>query len=110
LLVRLGPQRFVTTNYDNLIEQQLGLDGRLGPFRTVTSRQVAEIADIMKASANSFIFKPHGDLADAESIVLASRDYDRLIAGETSEVKRALEIILVTRPALFLGYGLRADP
>jgi SIR2-like domain len=86
LLVRLGPQRFVTTNYDTLIEQQLGLDGNLGRFRTVTSRQVAELADIMKASADSFVFKPHGDLADANSIVLTTRDYDRLIAGETNEL------------------------
>jgi len=30
LLTRLGPERFVTTNYDSLIEQQLGLEGRLG--------------------------------------------------------------------------------
>src|SRR6266852_2809554 len=63
LLTSLGPERFVTTNFDSLIEQQLGLEGRLGEFRTVTNRQVAELADIQKASANRFIFKPHGDLA-----------------------------------------------
>lgn len=109
LLVRLGPQRFVTTNYDSLIEQQLGYDRRLQSFRTITNRQVAELADIMKASADAFVYKPHGDLSDADSLVLASRDYERIIAGETNQVRWALETLLVTRPVLFLGYGLR-DP
>lgn len=109
LLVRLGPKRFVTTNYDSLIEQQLGLDGSLGQFRTVTSRQTAELADIVKASSDAFIFKPHGDLSDAESIVLATRHYDEIISGETNTIRRTLETLLVTRPILFLGYSLR-DP
>jgi hypothetical protein len=109
LLVRLGPQRFVTTNYDNLIEQQLGLDGRLRSFRTITNRHVAELADIVKASADTFVYKPHGDLSDAESLVLSTRDYERVIAGETNQTRWALETLLVTRPVLFLGYGLR-DP
>jgi hypothetical protein len=109
LLVQLGPQRFVTTNYDSLIEQQLGRDGKLGSFRTVTSRQVAELADIVKASADEFIFKPHGDLGDADSIVIATRDYERVMASESSQIRRSLETLLVTRPILFLGYGLR-DP
>jgi hypothetical protein len=72
LLVRLGPQRFVTTNYDSLLEQQLGLDNRLRLFRTITNRQVAELADIMKASADAFIYKPHGDLSDSESLDLVN--------------------------------------
>lgn len=42
LITQLGPQRFITTNYDTLIEQQLGLLGRLGEFRTVTASRVAE--------------------------------------------------------------------
>ncbi|MGO8914825.1 MAG: SIR2 family protein [Stellaceae bacterium] len=107
LVVRLGPQRFITTNYDTLLEQQLGLDGRLGRFRTVTGRQVAELADIMKARSDLFIFKPHGDIADADSLVLASRDYERIIGGHANEVGRTLGTLLVTRPVLFLGYGLR---
>lgn len=109
LLVNLGPKRFITTNFDSLIEQELGLQGRLGTFRTVTSRQIAELADIVKASADEFVFKPHGDLSDADSIVLTSRDYERLIGSESNLVRRALETILVTRPILFIGYGLR-DP
>lgn len=109
LLMKLGPKRFVTTNFDTLLEQQLGLNGDIGEFRVVSSRQVAELADIVKASADRFIFKPHGDLSEAESLVLSSRDYDRLIGGETNQVRRALETIMISRPVLFVGYGLR-DP
>ncbi|MET4176620.1 hypothetical protein ABIB99_007741 [Bradyrhizobium sp. LA6.1] len=109
LITNLGPQRFVTTNFDTLIEQQLGLEGRLGQFRTVTNRQVAELADIQKASANHFIFKPHGDLGEAESLVLSSSQYDRILFGASNLVKAALETLFVSRPILFLGYGLR-DP
>ena len=109
VLTNLGPQRFVTTNFDNLIEQQLGLEGRLGEFRTVTNRQVAELADIQKASANQFIFKPHGDLAEAESLVLSSTQYDRILLGSANLVRPVLETLFVSRPILFVGYGLR-DP
>jgi SIR2-like domain len=75
LLTSLGPERFVTTNFDSLIEQQLGLEGRLGEFRTVTNRQVAELADIQKASANRFIFKPHGDLPASLNLNEISRTH-----------------------------------
>ncbi|RZN12995.1 SIR2 family protein [Bradyrhizobium sp. Leo121] len=109
LLTNLGPERFVTTNFDNLIEQQLGLEGRLGSFRTVTNRQIAELADIQKASANRFVFKPHGDLAEAESLVLASTHYDRILLGASNLVRPVLETLFVSRPILFIGYGLR-DP
>ena len=109
LLLKLGSRRIVTTNFDHLIEQALGLSGALGSFRVVAPRQLAELADIVKASADNFLFKPHGDMDDANSLVLASRDYDRLIAGETNDIRRTLEVLMVTRPILFLGYGLR-DP
>jgi hypothetical protein len=109
LITNLGPERFVTTNFDNLIEQQLGLEGRLGEFRTVTNRQVAELADIQKASANRFIFKPHGDLAEAESLVLSSTQYDRILLGSANLVRPVMETLFVSRPLLFIGYGLR-DP
>ncbi|UPT64915.1 MAG: SIR2 family protein [Hyphomonadaceae bacterium JAD_PAG50586_4] len=109
LITRLGPQRYVSTNYDNLIEQQLGLTGRSAAFRTVTNRQVSELADIQKASADNFIFKPHGDMNDAETLVLSRSHYNSVLAGQNNSVLRVLETLMVTRPVLFLGYGLK-DP
>ena len=109
LLTRLGPERFVTTNYDTLIEQQLGLEGRLGAYRTVASRQVAELADIQKASADRFIFKPHGDIADSQGLVLSSTHYSRILLGSSNPLRSVLETLFASRPIIFIGYGLR-DP
>jgi len=109
LLCSLGPQRFVSTNYDNLIEQQLAIDGQLGSYRVVTNRHLAELADIQKASADFFVFKPHGDMNDADSIVLSRRHYHKIMLGHDNSVKATLETLFVSRPILFVGYGLR-DP
>jgi hypothetical protein len=109
LVTALGPKRFVTTNFDMLIEQQLQADGVWRNFRFVTASRIAEMADIIKASADRFVFKVHGDLTDAGSIVLSSRDYERLMLGQGTLVRQCLQTILLTRPVLFIGYGLR-DP
>ena len=109
LLFGLGIRRFVTTNYDNLLEQQVGLLKSSTQFLTATNRNLAELADIQKASADNFIFKPHGDLNDAESIVLSSEHYQRIFTDAHSPVKQALETIFVSRPILFLGYSIQ-DP
>lgn len=109
LLTALGPERFITTNYDTLIEQQLGLQGRIGGYRTVTASRVAEMADILKASANRFVFKPHGEVGDADTMIVSARDYERVILGAGNLVRQGLETLLISRPVLFIGFGLR-DP
>lgn len=109
LITQLGPTRFITTNYDTLLEQQLGLEGKLANFRSVTSSRVAEMADILKASADNFIFKAHGDINDAETMIVSARDYERVMLGSRNIIRRGLEMLLVSRPILFIGYGLR-DP
>ena len=60
-LVSLGPRCFVTTNYDNLIEEGLRL-WQPGRFFAppVTNRHLTETAEIIHARATDFIFKPHG--------------------------------------------------
>lgn len=109
LLTRLGPERFITTNFDSLIEQQLGFEGRLGHFHVVTNQRVAELADIQKASANRFIFKPHGDLNDAASLVLSTTHYNKILLGGSNLVRGVLETLFVSRPIVFVGYSLK-DP
>ena len=61
LIFSLGIHRFITTNYDELLERQAAQSSLSVPFLSVTNRQLAELADIQKASAHHFIFKPHGD-------------------------------------------------
>lgn len=108
IICELGPSCFITTNYDTLLEDQLRHSRRSETFHIVTNRHLAELADIQKARASHFVFKPHGDLTDVESIVLSQSQYDRLLHANR-HIPETLKTLLVTRPILFVGYGLR-DP
>ena len=110
-IVELGPSCYVTTNYDNLIEQALSLWQPDAFYRApVTNRHLSEIADILGARSSHFIFKPHGDATDSASIVLTREQYRMLLPdGERHRALEALKTLLVTRPVLYLGFGLR-DP
>ncbi|MFI5396415.1 MAG: SIR2 family protein [Candidatus Binatia bacterium] len=110
-IVSLGPRCFVTTNYDNLIEESLRIwqPGRF--FRPpVTNRHLTETAEIVHARAVDFVFKPHGDAADSDSIVLTREQYRQLLpAGERQAALESVKMLLASRPVVYLGFGLR-DP
>lgn len=110
-LVSLGPRCFVTTNYDDLIEQSLRTwrpDNFFPP--PVTNRNLTEMADIIHARATDFIFKPHGDAADSDSIILTREQYRQLLPeGDRHATLESLRTLLATRPVVYVGYGLR-DP
>ena len=110
-IVFLGPRCFVTTNYDNLIEESLRLWRPDCFFRPpVTNRHLTELAEIVHARAVDFVFKPHGDAADSDSIVLTHEQYRQLLpGGERQAALESVKILLVSRPAVYLGFGLR-DP
>lgn len=110
-IVSLGPRCFITTNYDDLIEQSLR---KWQPDRffppPVTNRHLTETAEIVHARAIDFIFKPHGDAADSESIILTREQYRQLLPqGERQAALESLKMLLATRPVVYLGFGLR-DP
>lgn len=110
-IVSLGPRCFVTTNYDNLIEESLR---KWQPDRfyrpPITNRQLTETAEIVHARAIDFVFKPHGDAADSESIILTREQYRQLLPqGELQNALESLKILLASRPVVYLGFGLR-DP
>ena len=110
-LMNLGPSCFITTNYDDLIEQAFRL-WRRDPSepRITLNRQPVDQADIVKAKARDFVFKPHGDARDTESIVLTREQYRALLPeGSFSATLPTLMSILSSRPVLFVGFGLR-DP
>ena len=110
-IISLGPRCFVTTNYDNLIEQSLHTwqpDRFYAP--PVTNRHLTETARIVHARAIDFIFKPHGDAADSESIILTREQYRQLLPqGERHAALESLKMLLASRPVVYLGFGLR-DP
>jgi hypothetical protein len=107
-IVTLGPRCYITTNYDCLLEAGLRLWQPDRFFRTVTNRHVTETADIIQARSLDFVFKPHGDAGDIDSIVLTREQY-RLLLGERGQVLDALKTLLASRPIVYLGFGLR-DP
>lgn len=110
-IVSLGPRCFVTTNYDNLIEESLRKWQPDRFFRPpVTNRHLTETAEIVHARAIDFIFKPHGDAADSESIILTREQYRQLLPqGERQAALESLKMLLASRPVVYFGFDLR-DP
>ena len=109
-IVSLGPRYFITTNYDNLIEESLRRWQPDQSFRLVTNRHLTETAEIVHARAIDFIFKPHGDADDIESIILTREQYRQLLLqGERQAALESLKMLLASRPVVYLGFGLR-DP
>jgi hypothetical protein len=110
-IVSFGSRCFVTTNYDNLLEEALRQwqPNRFYP-PPVTNRQLTETPKIAAAKALDFVFKPHGDAADSNSIILTREQYRMLLPqGELHHALEALKTLLVSRPVVYLGFGLR-DP
>ncbi|SBT14340.1 SIR2 family NAD-dependent protein deacylase [Vibrio celticus] len=110
-IVSLGPTSFVTTNYDNLIEESVRkwLPDKF--FRPpVTNRHLTETASIAHARSHDFIFKPHGDAGDTESIILTREQYRMLLpGGERHAALETVKLLLASRPLVYIGFGLR-DP
>lgn len=108
LIVGLGPDSFVSTNYDRLIDDayQRAHDGLV--LMSVNNDQPVEHSRIMKHGASRFIFTPHGRAEKIDTIVLSIEDYRR-IQFETKSVGKTLEHLFVSRPVVYLGFGLR-DP
>jgi|GEM_PF-4244552 len=109
LVFAIGSRRFITTNYDCLLEQKAASEGSLLKYRIATHRNVAELADIQKAGADNFIFKLHGDINDAHNIILSRSSYESLLGNKGNSALRALSTIFASRPVLFLGYSI-SDP
>ncbi|MFI6427878.1 SIR2 family protein [Promicromonospora sp. NPDC050880] len=105
---QLGPTCFLTTNYDSLLERALA-DERPGEhFDVVTPVHRLEIPSIIQARANHFIFKPHGDIGNSDTVVLTREDY-RIFQDHRRNVFEATKTLLASRPVIFIGFGLR-DP
>ncbi|WP_175804330.1 SIR2 family NAD-dependent protein deacylase [Burkholderia ambifaria] len=111
MIVNLGPRCFITTNYDDLIEQSLRIWQPDRFYRSpVTNRHLTETAEIVHARSIDFIFKPHGDAGDSESIILTREQYRQLLPnGERQAALESLKMLLASRPVVYFGFGLR-DP
>ena len=96
----------ITTNYDRLLETVTTQVRQWAPS-TFTADSIASLATTLY-NPEFFIFKLHGDIGSPESIVLSSRDYDRLIL-RNPHTRSFLQAVFLNYTVLFVGYSL-ADP
>lgn len=107
IIVDLGIDSFITTNYDKLIEIAYLKHNDIN-LHLINNNQPSEHAKIVKAGSSHFIFKPHGDVDNSETIILSTRDY-RKIKYELQSVITTMEHLMISRPIVYLGFGLK-DP
>lgn len=109
-ILELGAKCFITTNYDKLLEMGIAQWGTKEPVTVVTNRQLSEMGRILQARAVNFVYKPHGDVGDVESIILTREQYRSLLLhGERHMALETLKTLMVSRPVVYMGFGLR-DP
>lgn len=98
-----GPRVTVTTNYDTLIERKFGSEG----FKSYT--YAASNLNNVLVSKKRPIFKLHGSIDDDSArLIFSSSDY-RYLEHKGKLMLDVLRSLLMTRTALFVGYGL-GDP
>ena len=108
LIISLGINCFITTNYDDLIESAYQKIHNSLFLNIINNNQPIEQAIIQKHSASKFIFKPHGSMHHSKTIVLTHEDYRKLRINMESTVE-TLKHLLIQRPVVYLGFGLK-DP
>jgi SIR2-like domain len=96
----------ITTNYDRLFEIVIPQVRSWAP--NTFSHEAISLMGSALFNPELFLFKMHGDLASPSSIVLSSRDYERLILL-SPHVRALLMGVFLNYKLLFVGYGLR-DP
>jgi len=107
IIVDLGPDSFITTNYDHLLQDAYpSVCGGLVLFH-VNNDQPIEQAQIVKHGASHFIFTPHGCAERCDSIILTREDYRKLRFNVATI--RTLQHLLISRPVIYLGFSLQ-DP
>jgi hypothetical protein len=101
-IVALNAPLVITTNYDKLFEI-----ADQSPTRAIYTgkRGTDALADIRRKSL--VLFKVHGTVDDADSIVLTLDEYERAQADEA--YRRVLSYLLIDRTFLFVGYAM-SDP
>ena len=94
LIVSLHPRHLVTTNYDNLLDQ-IAEDYEV----------IREDKQLLKGTANQYLIKMHGDIAQAEKLIFKEEDY--LYYSETPRLMEVfLKSLLIDHVFLFVGYSL----
>lgn len=95
LLAGLPVDLFLTTNFDNLLEQSLD-----HPDVIVNDVDFSALDDPTKRQ----LIKIHGDFRDAASIVFTKSDYDHYLENRPA-IAETIRLTLMRRTVLFIGYS-----
>ena len=100
-IVRAEPRVIITTNYDKIIERATSAGYVVHEY---TSDTVA--ADVRRNYP--MLLKIHGTVDRVDGLILSRRDYTD-VRHKGARAMETLHALLLTRPALLLGYSLH-DP
>lgn len=103
ILARLPISTFWTTNYDNLIENELKLNGKT-PDIKISSPNLATNIPLRDA----LVYKMHGDVSQPDEAVLTKDDYENY-NGKRQLFTTALQGDLLDKTFLFVGFSF-SDP
>ncbi len=94
LIAKIHPKHIVTTNYDKL------MDTAAADYEIIRQDR-----DLLKANANNYLIKMHGDIDDVKGIVFKETDY--LQYSESHRLMETfLKSLLIDHVFLFVGYSL----
>jgi pimeloyl-ACP methyl ester carboxylesterase len=101
LAARLPFAFFVTTNYDQLLEQAL-------PDVTVATQADTQLLSNLLYDGGRFLLKAHGDIDRSDTIILTATDYQKAIHLQPS-FGQIFSSLKLHYSILFVGYSL-SDP
>lgn len=96
-LSKITPCHIITTNADELLEQQLN-------SHVVLPSDFEAVPNLL-AKQTGFVAKLHGSISQMDSLVFTDEEYARLAANET--LLHALASVFERAVVSFVGYGLR---
>lgn len=107
LLPKIPFRSIMTSNYDNLIEGAYTLANNGILPTKFTQDDLLNISSPLR-SDDFYIFKMHGDIERPSTMILGSRDYQKLLF-KTPEYRQFIETLFSVYTFLFIGFGA-SDP
>jgi hypothetical protein len=106
VIQKINPKIAITTNYDQLYEQQCGalVAGQGYAVKKYTDKKI--LNDVR--SKDNLIIKAHGCITDTEALILTRSDYFK-IKRDHSQFYNVLDSLLTVNTVLFLGCSM-GDP
>jgi len=102
-LPKIPFKAILTSNYDTLIESGYIINsGGVAP-NIFTQKDLGNISSPLRKD-DFYIFKIHGDINRLDTIVLGSRDYQKLFY-QSPDYRQFLETLFSVHTVLFIGFG-----